>query len=290
MELKAIERNHKQTQASEAITMRLGRCVSVGVSLALAVRALIWGGAGPLAAARAGTATFDELVALAACVIAFGLLAWVGMALVVTALGALPGAFGAASSRLGSRVAPGLAGRMARLALGLSLTAGPVSACTPALAGDSGLPGVGRIGEVIEPGPMGAGDAGATFAGETPLIATPPAELPLAENPLVETPPTDRDAAEEPLADASPAAAEPTPTPAAGLTTEPTRDHRPADEVVVQRGDTLWAIAARHLGTDATEAAIAEEWPRWYAANRGVIGDDPDLILPGTILRPPTDR
>jgi nucleoid-associated protein YgaU len=60
--------------------------------------------------------------------------------------------------------------------------------------------------------------------------------------------------------------------------------------VVVKGGDTLWSIAARHLGSTAGGAAIAEEWPRWYAANRAVIGDDPDLILPGTILRPPSHR
>jgi nucleoid-associated protein YgaU len=35
---------------------------------------------------------------------------------------------------------------------------------------------------------------------------------------------------------------------------------------------------------------VAASWPRWYAANRRVIGADPDLILPGQILRPPADR
>jgi nucleoid-associated protein YgaU len=60
------------------------------------------------------------------------------------------------------------------------------------------------------------------------------------------------------------------------------------DTVVVHRGDTLWSIAARHLGPGATAAEIAHEWPRWYAANRNRIGADPDLILPGTPLVPPT--
>ena len=59
------------------------------------------------------------------------------------------------------------------------------------------------------------------------------------------------------------------------------------DQVVVRRGDTLWGIAARHLGQQATSADIAEEWPRWYAANRDLIGADPDLILPGQELRVP---
>ncbi len=60
-------------------------------------------------------------------------------------------------------------------------------------------------------------------------------------------------------------------------------------EVVVRRGDSLWAIAARHLGPGATDAEVAAEWPRWYAANRATIGADPDLVLPGQVLRPPED-
>ncbi len=65
---------------------------------------------------------------------------------------------------------------------------------------------------------------------------------------------------------------------------------RPADDVeqvAVHRGDTLWDLAARHLGTDATDAEIATEWPRWHEANRDVVGPDPDLLLPGQLLLPP---
>jgi nucleoid-associated protein YgaU len=61
----------------------------------------------------------------------------------------------------------------------------------------------------------------------------------------------------------------------------------PDDSYVVRRGDTLWAVAARHLGPSATAADVAREWPRWYAANRAVIGTDPHLILPGTVLHAP---
>ena len=60
-----------------------------------------------------------------------------------------------------------------------------------------------------------------------------------------------------------------------------------SDEYVVQPGDTLWAIAAGHLGGDASAAQIARSWPAWYEANRTSIGSDPDLILPGTRLHPP---
>jgi nucleoid-associated protein YgaU len=58
--------------------------------------------------------------------------------------------------------------------------------------------------------------------------------------------------------------------------------------VVVHRGDTLWGLVARFLGPQASDADVVREWPRWYEANRAVVGDDPDRILPGQVLRAPT--
>ena len=55
----------------------------------------------------------------------------------------------------------------------------------------------------------------------------------------------------------------------------------------MHRGDTLWSIAARRLGEGATDAEVAAAWPRWYAANRDVVGPDPDLLLPGQVLHAP---
>jgi nucleoid-associated protein YgaU len=63
---------------------------------------------------------------------------------------------------------------------------------------------------------------------------------------------------------------------------DPVRHH-----VVVRQGDTLWSIAARHLGPGATDAEIAQEWPRWYRINRHLIGADPHRLLPGERLRSP---
>ncbi|MFF5440178.1 transglycosylase family protein [Streptomyces achromogenes] len=45
-------------------------------------------------------------------------------------------------------------------------------------------------------------------------------------------------------------------------------------DYTVREGDTLSTIAARHGTT----------WQRIYAANRAVIGDDPDMIVPGQRL------
>jgi LysM repeat protein len=53
----------------------------------------------------------------------------------------------------------------------------------------------------------------------------------------------------------------------------------PAARYVVQPGDTLSAIAAA--------LAVRGGWPALYAANRGAIGPDPDVIRPGTVLALP---
>ncbi|HWJ82103.1 MAG TPA: LysM peptidoglycan-binding domain-containing protein [Nocardioides sp.] len=59
--------------------------------------------------------------------------------------------------------------------------------------------------------------------------------------------------------------------------------------VRVRPGDTLWSIAVTALGPRATEADVATYWPRIGTRNAALIGDDPDLILPGQRLElPPT--
>ena len=55
----------------------------------------------------------------------------------------------------------------------------------------------------------------------------------------------------------------------------------------VRPGDTLWGLAARLLGPRASTAQVQAAWPRWHAANRAVIGPDPDLLYPGQTLHPP---
>jgi nucleoid-associated protein YgaU len=59
-------------------------------------------------------------------------------------------------------------------------------------------------------------------------------------------------------------------------------------EITVLAGDTLWDIAARELGAAATDLDIALQWPRWYQANQAVIGENPNVLLPGQILKSPS--
>jgi nucleoid-associated protein YgaU len=85
------------------------------------------------------------------------------------------------------------------------------------------------------------------------------------------------------------------PLPAPTWPTSPSSErpvhHRPttrsAETARVRPGDCLWRLAARHLPARAPDAEVAAYWPRWYAANRGVIGADPDLLLPGEVLHVP---
>ena len=60
-----------------------------------------------------------------------------------------------------------------------------------------------------------------------------------------------------------------------------------AAAVTVLAGDTLWDIVATFLGPEASDVDIALEWPRWYAVNRALIGDSPDVLLPGQVLQAP---
>jgi hypothetical protein len=58
--------------------------------------------------------------------------------------------------------------------------------------------------------------------------------------------------------------------------------------VTVRPGDSLWRIAERSLPPGAGQDAIERAWHSWYRVNRAVIGSNPDLLLPGQQLVPPT--
>ena len=61
-----------------------------------------------------------------------------------------------------------------------------------------------------------------------------------------------------------------------GAVSAPVRAASPAGKYVVQQGDTLSGIAA--------QLNVRGGWPALYAANRQIIGPDPDLIVAGTVL------
>lgn len=77
------------------------------------------------------------------------------------------------------------------------------------------------------------------------------------------------------------AAAPPPVAPDARQLAAPARPDAPSASrrIEVRRGDTLWALAARHLGDPLL-------WSRLHDANRGVVAN-PDVIFPGQQLRIP---
>ena len=79
------------------------------------------------------------------------------------------------------------------------------------------------------------------------------------------------------------APAKPTPTAPA----DPQHAVDSSVQYVVVAGDCLWDIAARLIGSGASNAAIDRGWRAIYAANRAAIGADPGLIHPGLVLTIP---
>jgi hypothetical protein len=117
------------------------------------------------------------------------------------------------------------------------------------------------------------------------LTAPPPAEG-------VERLTAAAEPAPAPLITPATAVAAPPPAPAPGTTTsDPAPEGKSSsgpkqDFVVVQPGDSLWSIAKRLLGPDASPAQIARKVSRLWDLNDDRIGTGrPDLILVGTKLR-----
>lgn len=192
---------------------------------------------------------------------------WLGLGFVVAALASLPGAFGAAFDVVACRLAPAAVRRAVALLLGTALTLAVVPSA--ALAAGDPVPGA-RPAAVLS---VTAPDPG--FRSTTP---EPAAAASGAASPGIEAP-------------AAPAPGTPAVVSSLGpLGQHPQAGTNVGGHVVVRRGDTLWDIAARHLGPGATTARIAHEWPRWHAANRALIGPDPDRIQPGQRLVPPAAK
>ena len=161
-----------------------------------------------------------------------------------------------------ARAAVRLAPRLARPLVTALLTAGLLAVAGPAGATPSTPP---------PPLPAAAWTAGGS-APAAPAAPTAQPALPAAGW-------TPRSA---PSADAAAPAAS-VDTVAAALR----RGDAAGPEAVVRRGDCLWSVVRRALGPHASDARVAAEWPRWWAANRAAIGDDPDVISPGMRLHAP---
>jgi nucleoid-associated protein YgaU len=173
--------------------------------------------------------------------------AWLGLGLVSAGARRAPGRIGALANCLCAAVLPRIVLRLVAGSTGLGILLAPL----PAVATTASTAGVAAAATASEPVPVPAPVWPST---------TPPAGH---ARPV--------DAPRWPSAT----------TPVA----HPSR--RRGASVTVQPGDCLWLIAARRLGQRASDAAVTAAWPRWYAANRPIIGADPNVILPGEVLQAP---
>lgn len=228
-------------------------------------------------------------------------LSWVLLGLVLEVVGLAPGIVGDAARTASAILTPRLLRRSVGLVLGVGVVAGLAPGASVAAAPVSRV--LVAATPLPDPGFAPLPDPGWSAPTEPPgtatrseVTSTVPTQLSSRTSTSTPTP--------TPMRSAPSAPSDPTPTRSSpgphwvppAPTVRPQPDVRllgptPASaepgEVVVRRGDTLWAIASRHLGPHPSDAEIAQAWPAWHDANRHVIGDDPDLLLPGQVLRSP---
>jgi hypothetical protein len=170
------------------------------------------------------------------------------------------------------RCSPALLRRAAATALGLQLLAAPGAAADdlPSPFWDAGA----SVHEATSPAPQ-----------ETPSASRAPAPIPEAPGSVPEPGPgADPDRGR----DRESAAVAPTaPVPCPPRTGAPVAERTVDGAVTVVRGDTLWSLAAAHLGPAASGEEVARAWPRWYELNRHVLADGPHRLLPGQQLLVP---
>ena len=234
--------------------------------------------------AGAGTDPTAPLVA-AVALLAWAVAGWLALTVLVVLLSRVPGLLGETARALARRVAPATVRRAVEATLGITVAVGVV-APTAALAAPATMPTATASAET-------AWDLDWPSSTETPSTMPPRT---VAPEPVVTTPPPApavTAAPRTPVAGPTPSTVPPAARPARA-TPPPVNRPSPAPitaaAVVVEPGDTLWSLAEASLrssGTPPTDRQVAQAWPRWWAANREAVGDDPDLLLPGTVLRPP---
>jgi len=240
---------------------------------------LAWAAVGLLHLPRAA-ARLDVLVGLAACAGAVVVATWLAVA-AAAALAATAAAPASPLHRLARRIAPAAVRRLAALALGAGLAGSTVCAAGPAAAvPTAAVTAAVPTAAVTAAVPTAAVTAAAPTAAGVPSAPSAAPGLPRLDRPADDlggwTP--DRPAPPGPRHDGGSVRL---------VTTASRAGTSVVEDVVVRRDDTLWDIAARHLGPGASAAEIAAEWPRWHRANRDLVGPDPDLIRPGQRLTPP---
>ncbi|MGC5615265.1 LysM peptidoglycan-binding domain-containing protein [Georgenia sp. Z1491] len=191
--------------------------------------------------------------------------------------------------RAGAPVVRRIAAGSAVAGLSLGLAVGPAAAVPDAPESPTDAPSAPASDDEAGTG----GEAGPGDEAGPRDDAGPP--VPGPDLPAVPAVPDVTGSSASPLVDSPAPAPGPEPAPAPEPELAPTASPEPAPEpataeavYVVAAGDSLWSIAADHLGPSASTADVAAAWPDWYSTNAEVIGADPDLVRAGVELTPPT--
>ena len=185
--------------------------------------------------------------------VAEALVGYLLLLLVLWSLSLLPGFLGRLTGRAMLLASPTMLHRLLDLLVGGALLAQATLAAPP-ISGDGGSLALQHMSAPAAPAPGGPSGAAHLGSPAAPMEARPgPRRLAAPLPPWLEGGPSNA-----------------------------------AHRYTVEKGDTLWEIAATHLApADRSLPRIQRYWRRIYRANQPVIGADPDLIHPGTRLHVP---
>ena len=265
-----------------ALRPALRALVMTGTSAAAAFL-LMLGARGALEQVRNSTSV-DLLVGtavLALGTLAAALLAFGSLTLLITHTVQAAGHAGRSFEAFSDRCTPAALRRVVAVGLGAGL----------GLLGPAGIAGAAEpdlgwtVTSVSQTAPAAATQTSPT---------SPPSQAPDSPTTVAPTTPVAVSGPQQPVTQPTPTVAAPTTAtadtavaPASTPSEADSTDNADSSTVTVLAGDSLWSIAAEHLGS-ASPTDVAARWPRWYAANRDAIGDDPDLIHPGQVLVAPS--
>ncbi len=227
---------------------------------------------------RAGVSVADTSMLLAAAIAVWLLLAWLLLVAGVGLLGRMPGVIGRYARRVLRWTTPAAVRNVVLTVVGMSVLTG-VAACgapeNSALAAAPAASGIAVEGSAIRLASQASELVNLDWPASEQESAPPVGR---ASGINLDWPTTRADpghvTARAPVSVDWPASAS-------------SRTVQPIEGVVVHRGDSLWTIAARHLPARSSPAEIETAWHQWYSTNRAVIGNNPNLILPGQLLLPP---
>ena len=257
---------HRPVRAEAALA---GVILGLGVFLAFTGAGIVdqWRRSG----ARQESLQFDDLIGLLALAAGLAVIAWWLMSLATAFASALLDRTGHhAAARVTGRFTPVFMRRLAMAAVGAQLLGAPLAHAdalpAAALSPNSGS-SLSAAWAPLADGRPGLSAGRSAGSGLTEGSVVDGGELQPQWKPRVPV--------------VEPGLVTPLP---ARASAEPASARR---EVPVRAGESLWTIAARELGTGASDVDIAARWPLWYQANRNVIGADPNVLLPGQLLSPP---